>query len=117
MQLPAQVFMHDNIASGSCEPLTGLVTNEVVFSNQNIDNLENETGYGASGWMSQPEGFDPDIDVCTGEVDYLEAGILIDEDGKLIIPGENGEGNLFEKYYTGVTDQQALDEDGEKEDQ
>jgi hypothetical protein len=67
--------------------------------------------------MSQPEGFDPDIDVCTGEVDYLEAGILIDEDGKLIIPGENGEGNLFEKYYTGVTDQQTLDEDGEKEDQ
>jgi hypothetical protein len=47
-------------AAHSCEPGSGISCGKVIFAGIAIDNYENDTGYGARGWMVRPEPFDPD---------------------------------------------------------
>jgi len=105
---------HQHISDNICnEPaaLDGFSVREIVFLNSESDDFQNETGYGAQGWMLRAEGFNPDVDEYSGETDYLEASILEDEEGELIIPGKNGVGNPFASFYSEMFDTESVNEE------
>jgi hypothetical protein len=59
---PPEYLIDDNIASGQCDKMTGVTRHEVRFVKNEYDNFENESGYGAQGWMLRPEAYDPEVD-------------------------------------------------------
>lgn len=79
--------VHDNLACGECEIMEGVVRSETVFEFSKNDNYQNDSGYGAKGWMLTPEAFDPNMDLTDDEIDYREASILENDKGELIVPG------------------------------
>ncbi|HEX3020361.1 MAG TPA: right-handed parallel beta-helix repeat-containing protein [Chitinispirillaceae bacterium] len=101
-----ETVINDNISSGECAILKGVISQSVKFDLDNTDCFENNSGYGASGWMLRPEGFDINADEPDNEVDYLEASILEDDEGNLVVPGENFNDNIFSRYYSEVLDLQ-----------
>jgi hypothetical protein len=107
----AQYVVENNIASGKCEPIKGFNLQEVVFQGYTKDNFENDSGYGASGWMLKPETFDPHMDDFVEDKDYIESSILEDEDGELVIPGDVENYDLFSRFYTGQIDMETQSEE------
>jgi hypothetical protein len=106
----AQYVIENNIASGKCELIKGFDSHEVVFQEYTKDNFENESGYGASGWMLRPEAFNPHVDDLVDGKDYIESSVLEDEDGELVIPGEAENYDLFSRFYTGQIDTETQHE-------
>lgn len=98
--------INDNVCSGNCKTMDGISASQIVFSQKDSDCFINDSGYGASGWMLRPEGFDKNADTTDNDKDYIEASIMEDDDGNLIIPGENFEDNLLNRYYPEMLDLQ-----------
>lgn len=94
--------IHDNIGFGNCQLLKGVTSKKVIFDQKEPDTYDNDSGYGAQGWVLRPEGFDINADDTNDQIDYIEASILEDDDGNLIIPGENFDDDIFSRYYSGV---------------
>ncbi|MDG5813535.1 chondroitinase-B domain-containing protein [Chitinispirillales bacterium ANBcel5] len=92
----------DNICDNSGVSLHGFEHSSVSFDQPDDDNYQNSSGYGACGLMLTPQTFDPSIDeLREGEVDYLAASVLEDEQGGLVIPGGDDE-NPFTEIYSGL---------------
>jgi hypothetical protein len=49
----------DNISSEPCETLPGIEKTGISFHSEQNDNYENQSGYGAQGWMCGPKPYDP----------------------------------------------------------
>lgn len=47
------VYIDDNKISGGCSPAKGCSREEISFCDKEADNYANQSGYGASGWMSE----------------------------------------------------------------
>lgn len=94
----------DNIGSGNCTILKGIKAIQVVFKERESDCYKNESEYGAKGWMLRPEGFDVNADDPGDGKDYIEASIIEDDDGNLVIPGENFKDDIFNGYYSEILD-------------
>ncbi|MFC1476513.1 right-handed parallel beta-helix repeat-containing protein [Fibrobacterota bacterium] len=47
------LYLDDNKISGGCSPAESCGRLEISFSDKNADNYANQSGYGASGWMSE----------------------------------------------------------------
>ncbi|NLG18811.1 MAG: hypothetical protein GX556_15900 [Fibrobacter sp.] len=107
---PAQYVIQDNAASGQCREAEGFSTIAVEFSTPESGNYENQSGYGASGWMMRSEGFDPHMDDIAEEDDYLDPDSFEDDDGELIIPGETNQSDLFSRYFEMDESQTIADE-------
>lgn len=105
-QMKTETVIDNNLGSGDCEILKGITARSVEFIKNETDSFENDSGYGASGWVLKPEGFDIDGDEHDKETDYLEASVLVDDDGNLIIPGENFNDDIFSRYYSESMDLQ-----------
>lgn len=104
-QMRTETVIDDNLGSGDCEILKGITARAVEFVNE-TDCFENDSGYGASGWVLKQEGFDINGDEHNEQTDYLEASILEDDDGNLIVPGENYNDNIFSRYFSESMDLQ-----------
>jgi hypothetical protein len=89
----------DNCASGGCTPAEGVGCAEIIFTDAKNGDYGTTGECGASGWVVTPEGFNPSVDDNDGEIDYREASILEDEEGNLLIPGEDERGNLFGNFF------------------
>lgn len=110
---PASYVVQDNAVSGQCEIMDGVSVMETGFQSPESGNFENQSGYGASGWMMRPEAFDPHIDE-TEECDgYVEASVLEDEEGELIIPGEIDKQDLFSRFFSESVDNEMFVNDDE----
>ncbi len=101
-----EAVIDNNLGSGDCQILEGITFGTVNFTKNEIDSFENDSGYGASGWMLTPQGFDINGDEHCDDIDYIEASILEDDDGNLVVPGENFNDNIFSRYYSEVLDLQ-----------
>lgn len=71
-------LIEDNLVSGNSEVMTGFFSQHITFSNEKSDNFENESNYGAQGWMLKPETFNPEIDNIENGIDYREIALLRD---------------------------------------
>jgi len=60
--------------------LEGVSRGEVAFASRSNDDFTNESGYGASGWMLKPEGFNPLLESMDEADSYCEAGLPDDVD-------------------------------------
>lgn len=77
VKISSYYMIEDNGVSGKCVPMDGFFEKDVSFTDENTDNFENDSGYGAQGWMLKPETFDPEIDkVDDSGVDYRKAVAL-----------------------------------------
>jgi hypothetical protein len=66
-------YILDNYsAAHTCEPASGMSCGQVIFSGIALDNYENNTGYGAEGWVVKPEPFDPDKEADMNPVEINE---------------------------------------------
>ena len=111
---PAEYVIRDNLYQGNTEPMNGFFRGNVEFAESRSDNYENNSGYGAHGWMMRSEAFDPHLDESgDGEVDYLDASVLEDENGELIVPGEFNREELFRNFFSEAMDQESLQLDDE----
>jgi hypothetical protein len=88
----------DNIIAGGGTLLDGFAGSEVTFCDAGSDNYENDSGYGAHGWMLRPEGIDPNLDDADDEGEYREASVLINDKGELILPGDEDGEALYSSY-------------------
>jgi hypothetical protein len=111
-QLKTETVIENNLGSGDCEILKGIIARAVEFVKSETDCFENDSGYGACGWVLKPEGFDINGDEHDEETDYLEASILEDDDGNLIIPGENFNDDSLSRYFSGPIDLQNFNLEG-----
>ncbi|HUI91199.1 MAG TPA: right-handed parallel beta-helix repeat-containing protein [Chitinivibrionales bacterium] len=75
-------LIFDNISTyGSTAP-DGVTAGRFKLGSQEQDNFDNDSGYGASGWMCRPEPYDPDKEILNeslcgqsntpNEMEYLE---------------------------------------------
>ena len=92
-----ECVVKNNICSGNCETINGFSDAKISFKKAQDDNYENMSGYGASGSILGP---DPRMDEPAGEIDYLEASILENEEGELIVPDEGDENNILSRFYS-----------------
>jgi hypothetical protein len=53
-------LISDNISAGGCATPDGVMAGQSEFGSNEYDNFDNDTGYGATGWMCRPEPYDPD---------------------------------------------------------
>ncbi|MFP4013143.1 MAG: right-handed parallel beta-helix repeat-containing protein [Chitinispirillaceae bacterium] len=101
----SQFVIMDNIGSGGCDTLSGISAMEVEFKENRKDNYENKSGYGAKGWMLTPEAFDPHLDDLAQETgSYVEASVLEDDNGELVIPGEADKDEVFGTFFPEALD-------------
>ncbi len=101
-----QFVIDDNLASGILQQCTGVTLSQVSFKDLSQDDYSNESGYGAQGWMLTPEAFDPLGDeLPDDEVDYVEASVLEDDEGELVIPDDGDGDNIFGSFYRDMLDQ------------
>lgn len=69
-------LIEDNVVSGKCEIMNGFFPKTISFINKESDNFENDSNYGAQGWMLKPETFNPDVDNVDSGIDYRMLGML-----------------------------------------
>jgi hypothetical protein len=53
-------LISDNLSSATCSEQKGVNREKIEITLACQDNFDNESGYGARGWMCRPEAFDPD---------------------------------------------------------
>jgi hypothetical protein len=92
-------IIKDNGAAGGCSLTRGVGNVTVIFTDGDAGNYENGSGFGADGWVLTPQGFDPDADTAEEAQDYREASVLEDENGTIIIPGEENDEGVFERFF------------------
>jgi hypothetical protein len=68
-------LISDNIGAGGCATPAGVIAGKFGFVSKDQDNFDNDSGYGASGWMCRPDPYDPDKepeDEPVSCVDFLD---------------------------------------------
>jgi hypothetical protein len=95
----AQVVANENAVSTQNNCQSGFKVVEVAFSVED-KSFENTTGFGAQGWVLTPQTFDPKVDETDEDCDYIEGSIIEDDNGELIIPGEEESRELFDELYS-----------------
>jgi hypothetical protein len=82
--ISGKILIADNLGSHFCDSMNGVSAKEVIFSCSDADDFSNESGYGASGWMAMPEGFNPRQDVVDESDGYAESPMAaVDGDDEL----------------------------------
>jgi len=98
-----QIIISDNLASRGSKPLDGVSIGDIEFSKLPDDNFENESGYGACGWVLSADTFDKQADeAAAAQESYADAYRLEDEedeDGGPVIPEESEAGDVFGKFF------------------
>jgi hypothetical protein len=95
----AQIFANENAVSVQYSSQSGFKPISVTFADKS-ESFENATGFGAQGWVLTPQTFDPKVDETDDECDYIEGAIVEDDDGELVIPGEEESRELFDHLYS-----------------
>jgi hypothetical protein len=96
---PAQIFANENAVSVEYSSQSGFKPIPVTFTDK-LDTFENSTGFGAQEWVLTPQTFDPQIDETDEDCDYIEGSIVEDDNGELVIPGEEESRELFDDLYS-----------------
>lgn len=94
----AQVVANENAVSTESSSNYGFKPVSVTFP-EGGESFENSSGIGAQGWVLTPQTFDPKIDETDEDCDYIEGSIIEDDDGELVIPGEEESRELFDNLY------------------
>ncbi|MCL2690061.1 MAG: right-handed parallel beta-helix repeat-containing protein [Chitinispirillia bacterium] len=95
-----QVIMSDNLASHNSRQIDGVSIGDIAFSKFSDDNFQNESGYGAAGWVLSADTFDKQADEAIAEQDnYMDAYQFEDEDGEMIVPGDGELDDAFGKFF------------------
>ncbi len=100
----SQHVITDNALSGINQSLAGFSLIDVDFPNYAEGNFENNSGFGAQGWMLKPEGYDPNLDNITGDTDYLDTSFIEDEEGNITIASDIDQQELFSQYFSDVNE-------------
>jgi hypothetical protein len=79
-------LISDNLSAGSCATPDGVTAGQFEFGSKEQDNYDNDTGYGASGWMCRPEPHDPDLETEDEPVCGLAA--TMDESQDVVMDDE-----------------------------
>ena len=96
----SQVIVNENLTSNKSQQLDGVSTGDIEFSSFSDGNFQNESGYGASGWVLCADTFDKQADEALAvQENYAGAYKLEDEDGEPIIPGESQADDVFGKFF------------------
>lgn len=96
----SQHVITDNALSGTNQSSDGFLLINVDFPNYTEGNFENNSGFGAQGWMLRPEGFDPKVDDITGDTDYLDTNFAEDEEGNISISNDIDQQEFFSQYFS-----------------
>lgn len=96
----AQIVITSNAASGSRGLLTGFDQISVDFADYTEGNYENNSGYGAQGWMLRPEGFNPSLDDLNSESDSFDMSAFDDEDENSDIPEDKDHQEFIESFFS-----------------
>jgi hypothetical protein len=91
--------IRDNGAGGGCSLLDGVGEAAVVFTDAAGGDYGNSSGFGADGAMLSPEGFNCDAETADEAEAYRTASVLEDEQGNLIVPGEENRRELFSDFF------------------
>jgi hypothetical protein len=77
-------LISDNISAGGCATPDGVIAGHVEFVSKEQDNYENNSGFGATGWMCRPDPYDPDKDMleepACGHSEILDDALDIEKD-------------------------------------
>ncbi len=73
-------LVSDNVWSGAGAAPDGVTAAWVDFAAEAVDNYDNQSAYGARGWMCRPDPFDPDAKLCDGAPFETTKAVLPDED-------------------------------------
>jgi hypothetical protein len=94
------IVINGNLAPRGSKPLDGVSIDDIELSKFSDGNFENESGYGASGWVLSADTFDKQADeAMAAHEDYSSAYEFEDENGDSIIPGESETGDVFGKFF------------------
>jgi hypothetical protein len=99
----AQVIVNENAVSTENRCQNGFEVISVAFPDGS-GSYENTTGFGAQGWVLTPQTFDPKVDETDEDCDYIDGSIIEDDDGELVIPGEEESRELFDNLYSQGSD-------------
>jgi hypothetical protein len=95
-------LISDNISAGGCATPDGVIAGQLEFGSKEQDNYENNTGYGAAGWMCRPEPFDPDKEIleepACGHLGMSDESQEIEKDDELEDEMEN-DGALLKSLF------------------
>jgi len=99
----SQIIISDNLSSRSSSQLDGVLIGDIEFGKFSDDNFQNDSGYGACGWVLSADTFDKQADeALSAQESYADAYQLEDEDenGDLITPGESEADDAFGKFFS-----------------
>lgn len=111
-----QFVIKDNGVSGGAESLDGACSVAISFASIETFDCEQDSPFGAHGWMVSPEGCFPDVATREEVEAYRVASVVVDENGTLVVPGERGPENLFGMIYGSLDDEFEQGEDDDKPD-
>lgn len=91
--------IRNNGGGGGCALLDGVGEAAVTFADAAGGDYANVSGFGAEGVMLSPEGFNCDDDLSGEAAGYRKASVLEDDEGNLIVPGEEDRRELFGDFF------------------
>ena len=96
-------LISDNISAGSCATPDGVMAGQLEFGSKEQDNYDNDTGYGAAGWMCRPEPYDPDQEMleepACGQSEILDEPENLERDDEPTEDEIDNDGSLLKSLF------------------